>query len=220
MDKQVRQCAREWQTTCATIQEEVQTALGHITTCKGIWQKLQTELTTLRERKEHTAHRADNSCGTLGQWESAVQNLSKQIAEMRLNGSTQTAELKTYVDQQVLETGRRSEVTLQRDIRAQADTLSTGVKKQLADSQRALERKIRVRDQWTEFQGEIQEIEQHADRRMQKLQTGGAIDVPVLGKQIAAVQEMGHALEDKVPEAVTQVTEYKDNRFSVATTAQ
>ena len=36
MDKKVKQCACEWETTCATIHEEVQNALGHLTTCKEI----------------------------------------------------------------------------------------------------------------------------------------------------------------------------------------
>ena len=153
MNKQVKQCAREWETTCATIHEEVQSALGHVTTCKQVWRELQTELTTWREMKEHTTHRADDSCGTMGQSEPAVQNLTKQIAEMRVTGSTQTAELKTYVDQQVTETGRRLQEPLQHDIPAQADTLTTGVQKQLADSERALEQKIGVQDPWTEFQG-------------------------------------------------------------------
>ena len=94
-----------------------QNALGHVTTCKKIRLELQTELTTWREMKEHTTHGADDSRGPLGQWEPAVQNLSRQIAEMRVTGSTQTAELKTYVDQQVTETGRRLHETLQRDIR-------------------------------------------------------------------------------------------------------
>ena len=107
MDKQVKRCAREWETTCANTQEEVQNALGHVTTCKEIRRELQMELTTLREMKEHTAHGADDSRGTKGQWERAVQHLSNQIAEMRVTESTQTAELKTYVDQQVTETGRR-----------------------------------------------------------------------------------------------------------------
>ena len=154
----------------------------------------------------------------MGQWEPAVQNPSKQIAEMRLTGSTQTAELKTYVDQQVTETGRRLRETLQRDIRAQADTLTTGVQKQLAES--ALERKIGVRDPWMEFRGEIREIQQRADRQLQKLQTGIAIDLQGLGEQITAVQEMEHAPRDKVREGVRQVTEYVDNQISAATTAQ
>ena len=158
MDKQVKQCAREWETTCANIQEKVQNALGHVTTCKEIRRELQTELTTWREMKEHTAHGADDSRGTMGQWEPAVQHLSNQIAEMRVTGSTQTAELKTYVDQQVTETGRRLQETLQRDIQGHADTLTTGVQKQLADSERALERQIGVRDPWTAFQGGIREI--------------------------------------------------------------
>ena len=170
--------------------------------------------------KEHTVHGADDSRGTMGQWEPAVQHLSNQIAEMRVTGSTQTAELKTYVDQQVTETGRRLQETLQRDIQAHADTLTTGVQKQLADSERALERKIGVQDPWTAFQGEIREIQQHADRQMQKLQTGVLIDLQGLGEQIAAVQEMEHAMKDEVREAVRQVTEYVDNQISAATTAQ
>ena len=220
MDKQVMQCAREWETTCATIHEEVQNALGHVTTCKEIRRELQTDLTTWREMKQHTTHRAGDSRGTMGQWEPAVQNLSRQIAAMRVTGSTQTAELKTYVDQQVTETGRRFQETLQRDIRAQAATLTTGVQKQLADPERALERKIGVRDPWTECQGEIRKIEQRADRQMQKLQTGVAIDLQGLEEQITAVQEMEHALKDKVCEGVRQVTEYVDNQISAATTAQ
>ena len=170
--------------------------------------------------KEHTTHRADNSRGTMGQCEPAVKTLSKQIAEIRLTGSTQTAELKAYVDQQVTETGRRLQETLQRDIRAQADTLTTGIHKQLPDSERALEQKIRVRDPWTEFQGEIREIQQRADWQMQKLQTGVGIDLQGLGEQITAVQEMEHALKDKVREGVRQVTEYVDNQISAATTAR
>ena len=43
MDKQVKQCARQRETTCATIHEEVQNALGQVTTCKEIRQELQTE---------------------------------------------------------------------------------------------------------------------------------------------------------------------------------
>ena len=170
--------------------------------------------------KEHTTHRADDSRSKMGQQEPAVQNLSKQIAEMRVTRSTQTAELKTCVDQQVTETCRRLQETLRRDIRAQADTLTTGVQKQLADSERALERKIGLRDPWTEFQDEIREIQQRADRQMQKLQTGVAIDLQGLGEQITAVQEMEHALKDMVREGVRQVTEYLDNQISAATTAQ
>ena len=137
-----------------------------------------------------------------------------------MTGSMQTAELKTYIDQQVTEAGRKLQETLQRDIRAQADTLTTGVQKQLADSGRALEQKIRVRDPLTEFQGEIQKIQQRADRQMQNLQTGVAIDLQGLGEQITAVQEMEHALKDEVREGVRQVTEYVDNQISAATPAQ
>ena len=61
MDKQVKQCACEWETTCATVHEEVQNALVHVTTCKGIRRELQTELTTWREIKDHTTHMDDNS---------------------------------------------------------------------------------------------------------------------------------------------------------------
>ena len=55
---------------------------------------------------------------------------------------------------------------------------------------------------------------------MQKLQTGVAIDLQGLGEQITAVQEMEHALKDKVCEGVRQVTEYVDNQISAAGTAQ
>ena len=149
-----------------------------------------------------------------------MQKLSKQIAEMQATGSKQMAELKTYVIQQVTETGRRLQETLQRDIRAQADTLTTSVQQQLGDSERALERKIGVRDPWTEFQGEIRQIQQHADRLMQQLQSGVAMDLQGVGEQITAVKEMEHALNDKVREGVRQVTEYVDNQISAATTAQ
>ena len=73
-DKQVKQCARQWETTCATIHEEVHNALGHVTTCKEIWREFQTELTTWREVKEHTTHRADDCSGTMGQSEMQCKN--------------------------------------------------------------------------------------------------------------------------------------------------